>query len=90
MYPMNIRIEAEYGLAAAFQFWNLPKVVLRLDEVMTDFLYSLTDFDMNPESTANVNSIGVVTMLKAICNVQKLFLKAREVLHPKRNFLTIQ
>ena len=31
MYPMNIRIEAEYGLAAAFQFWNLPKVVSRLD-----------------------------------------------------------
>ena len=90
MYPMNITIEAEYGLAAAFQFWNLPKVVSRLDEVMTDFLYSLTDFDMNPESTANVNGIGVVTMLKAICSVQKLFLEAREVLHPKRNLLTIQ
>ena len=30
MYPMNIRIEAEYGLSAAFQFWNLPKVVLKI------------------------------------------------------------
>ena len=37
MYPMNIRIEAENGLAAAFQFWNLPKAVFRLDEIMTDF-----------------------------------------------------
>ena len=76
MYPMNIRIEAEYNLAAAFQFWNLPKVVSRLDEVMTDFLYSLTDFDMNPESTVNVNDIGIVTMLKAICNVQKTILES--------------
>ena len=38
MYPMNIKIEAENGLRAAFQFWNLPKVVSRLDEVMVDFL----------------------------------------------------
>ena len=49
MYPMNIKIEAENGLTAAFQFWNIPKVISRLDEVMVDFLYSLTDFDVNPE-----------------------------------------
>ena len=71
MYPMNIRIEAVNGLAAAFQFWNLPKVVFRLDEIMTEFLYSLADFNVNPESTANVTNIGIVTMLKAICKVQK-------------------
>ena len=92
MYPMNsnIRIEAEYGLAAAFQFWNLPKVVSRLDEVMTDFLYSLTDFDMNPESTANVNGIGVVTMLKAICSVQKTIIDSPRGIASKEEFLTIQ
>ena len=86
MYPMNIRIEAEYGLAAAFQFWNLPKAVLRLDEVMTEFLYSLTDFEMNPESTANVNCIGIVTMLKAICNVQKTILENPRGIASKEEF----
>ena len=75
MYPMNIKIEAENGLTAAFQFWNLPNVISRLDEVMVDLLYSLTDFDVNPESTANVNDIRVITMLKAICNVQKTILE---------------
>ena len=76
MYPMNIKIEAENGLTAAFQFWNIPKVISRLDEVMVDFLYSLTDFDVNPESTANVNNIGVINMLKAICNVQNTILES--------------
>ena len=26
MYPLNIRIEGENGLDAAFQFWNLPRL----------------------------------------------------------------
>ena len=43
IYPLNIRIEAENGLAAAFQFWKIPKVVIRLDEVMVEFLYSITN-----------------------------------------------
>ena len=63
-------------MTAAFQFWNLPKVISRLDEVMVDFRYSLTDFDKNPESTANINGIGVITMLKAICNVHRTILKS--------------
>ena len=33
LYPLNIRIETENGLAAAFQFWKISKVVTRLDEV---------------------------------------------------------
>ena len=41
---------------------------------MVDFLYSLTDYDRNPESTAYFNGIGVVTMLKAICDVQRTIL----------------
>ena len=86
MYPMNIKIEAENGLTAAFQFWNLPKVISRLDEVMVDFLYSLTDFDRNPESTANVNGIGVITMLKAICNVQRTILESPRGIATKEEF----
>ena len=49
MYPMYIKIEAENGLAAAFQFWKLPNVVTRLDEVMVDFFYDFKDYDRNPE-----------------------------------------
>jgi len=86
MYPMNIRIEAVNGLAAAFQFWNLPKVVFRLDEIMTEFLYSLADFNLNPESTANINNIGVVTMLKAICKVQKEILESPRGIESKDDF----
>ena len=86
MYPMNIKIEAENGLTAAFQFLNLPKVVSRLNKVMVDFLYSFTDFDVNPESTANVNSIGVITMLKAICNIQKAILESPRGIANKEEF----
>ena len=86
MYPMNIRIEAVNGLAAAFQFWNLPKVVFRLDEIMTEFLYSLADFNVNPESTANVNNIGIVTMLKAVCKVQKEILESPRGIASKEEF----
>ena len=86
MYPMNIRIEAVNGLAAAFQFWNLPKVVFRLDEIMTEFLYSLADFNVNPESTANVTNIGIVTMLKAVCKVQKEILDSPRGIASKEEF----
>ena len=86
MYPMNIRIEAVNGLAAAFQFWNLPKVVFRLDEIMTEFLYSLADFNVNPESTANVTNIGIVTMLKAVCKVQKEILESPRGIASKEEF----
>ena len=86
MYPMNIRIEAVNGLAAAFQFWNLPKVVFRLDEIMTEFLYSLADFNVNPESTANVTNIGIVTMLKAICKIQKEILESPRGIASKEEF----
>ena len=66
----------------------MPKVISRLDEVIVDFLYSLTDFDVNPESTANVNGIGVLTMLKAICNVQKTILESPRGIATKEEFLT--
>ena len=53
---------------------------------MVDFLYSLTDFDKNPESTENVNGIGVITMLKAICYVQKTILESPKVIANKEVF----
>ena len=87
MYRLNIRIEAENGLAAAFQFWNLPKVVTRLDEVMEDFLYNLTDYARNPKvATADFTSNGVITMLKAICNVQRTILTSPRGIVDKEEF----
>ena len=86
MYPMNIKIEAVNGLTAAFQFWNSPRVISRLDEVMEDFLYSLTDSDKNPESTANFTGIGVITMLKAICDVQRTILASPRGIVNKEDF----
>ena len=74
MYPMNIRIAAENGLTAPFQIWKLPKVQTRLDEVMVDILYKLKDYDKDWKNTAEIISLGAVTMLKAICNVQKAIL----------------
>ena len=86
---MNIRIEAENGLAAAFQFWKIPKVQTRLDEVMVDFLYELKDYDKDPKNTAEITSIGAVTavtMLKAICKVQKTILDSPRGIIDKEDF----
>ena len=86
MYPLNFGIEADNGLAAAFQFWNLPKVVKRLDEVMEEFLYSLTDYDRNPENTTYFTRIGVTTMLKAIYDVQRTILESPRGIVDKDEF----
>ena len=86
LYPLNIRIEAENGLAAAFQFWKIPKVVTRLDEVMVEFLYSFTDFDRNPENITHFTGIGVTTMLKAICDVQRTILASPRGIVDKDEF----
>ena len=87
MYLMNIKMEAENGLAAAFQIWKIPKVVTRLDKVMVDFLYDLKDYDRDPENTAEITSIGAVYMLKAICIVQKTMLASPRGMLNKEDFL---
>ena len=46
---------------------------------MQDFLYSLTDYDRN-------TGIGVITMLKAICNVQKTILESPRGIANKEEF----
>ena len=81
-----MRIEAENGLAAVFQFWKIPKVVTRLDEVMVEFLYSFTDFHRNPENITHFTGIGVTTMLKAICDVQRTILASPRGIVDKDEF----
>ena len=86
LYPLNIRIEADNGLPAAFQFWKIPKVVLRLDEVMDEFLINITDVDRNPENITHVTNIRVSTMLKAICDLQRTILASPRGINSKDEF----
>ena len=86
LYPLNIKIEAQNGLSAAFQFWKIPKVIMRFDEVMEEFLYNLTDFDRNPENITHVTGIGMTTMLKAICDVQRTILASPRGIVSKDEF----
>ena len=37
LYPLNVRKEAENGVLSAFQFWKLPKVWMRLNEILVEF-----------------------------------------------------
>ena len=90
LYPLNIKIEAQNGLSAAFQFWKIPKVIMRFDEVMEEFLYSLADFDRNPENITHVTGIGMTTMLKAICDVQRTILASPRGIVSKDEFWTIK
>ena len=53
---------------------------------MEDFLYSLTYYYRNPESTAYFTGIGVVTMLKAICDVQRTILASHRGIANKDDF----
>ena len=78
MYPLNIRKEAENGLFSAFQFWNLRKTRKRFDELLDDFLFRYKDFSNNPECTYDATSFGIVTIMKAIINLQKTILSCPE------------
>ena len=60
-------------MPAVFQFWKIPKVQIRLDKVLVNFLSERKDCDKDPEETVEVTSVGVGSTLQAICDVQKLF-----------------
>ena len=78
MYPLNIRKDAENGLHSAFQFWNLPKTKMRFDELLDLFIFEYKDFSNNPESTFDATNFGIVTMMKAIINLQRTILSCSE------------
>ena len=44
---------------------------MRVDEVMDVFLFEYKYFGKNPESTADVTSFGIVSIMRAIINLQK-------------------
>ena len=39
IYLFNIRKDTENGMTAAFQFWKIPKIQIRMDELLVDFLF---------------------------------------------------
>ena len=74
MCPLNIRKDAENGFKSAFQFWEKPLVQIRMDELMHDFLFEIKNYETEPEATADVTSMGAISILKAIYNVQQTIL----------------
>ena len=49
-------------------------------------LHKLRDYDKDTENTAEIISLGAVTMLKAICNVQKTILDIPKGIIDKGDF----
>ena len=78
MYPSNIRMDAENGLPSAFQFWNLAKTRKRFDELLDEFVFEYKDLSNNPEHTFDANKLSMVSMLKAIINLQRTILSLPE------------
>ena len=87
MYPLNIRMDAENGLPSAFQFWNLPKTRKRFDELLDEFVFEYKDLSNYPEHTFNANKSGIVSMLKAIINLQRTILSLPEGIYDKEDFV---
>ena len=87
MYPLNIRKDAENGLFSAFKFWNLPKTKNLFDELLEEFIFEYRDVDNNPERTYDLTKFGMVTMMKAIINLQKTILDCSEGIYNKDDFV---
>ena len=82
-----MRKEAENELSSAFQFWKLPKTKMRLDELLDDFLFEYKDFSNNPETTFDTTDFGIVTMMKAIINLQRTISSCLEGIFNHAEFL---
>ena len=87
MYPVNIRMDTENGLPSAFQFWSLPKTRKRFDELLDEFVFEYKDLSNNPEHTFNENTFGIVSMMRAIINLQKTILSCSEGIYDKECFV---
>jgi len=87
MYPLNIRKDAENGLYPAFLFWNLPNTKKRFDELLDEFIFEYKDFDNNPECTYDTTKFGIVTMMRAIINLQRTILSCSEGIYDKNGFI---
>ena len=80
-------MDAENGLPSAFQFWSLPKTRKRFDELLDEFVFEYKDLSNNPEHTFNANTFGIVSMMRAIINLQKTILSCSEGIYDKECFV---
>ena len=46
---------------------------MRLDELLDDFLFEYKDFSKDSESTLDETSFSIVSLMKAIVNLQSCF-----------------
>ena len=60
---------------------------MRFDELLDNFLIEYEDLSINAESTLDVTSFGVVTMMKAIVNLQRTILSCPERIFDHNLFL---
>ena len=55
--------------------------------MLDEFIFEYKDFDNNPELTYDLTNFGVVTMMKAIINLQKTILNCSEGIYNKDDFV---
>ena len=61
----------------------MPKTKNLFDELLDEFIFEYKDFDNNPENTYDTTKFGVVTIMKAIINLQKTILDCSEGIYNK-------
>ena len=57
------------------------------DELLDEFIFEYKDFDNNPECTYDTTKLGIVTVMKAIINLQKTILDCSEGIYNKDDFV---
>ena len=66
--------------------FGFPKAQIKLDELMVEFLFELKDYDKDQEENAQVTCHGVISMMKAFCNVQQAILMSPSGIIDKDKF----
>ena len=65
----------------------MPNTKKRFDELLDEFIFEYKDFDNNPECTYDTTKFGIVTMMKAIINLQRTILSCSEGIYDKDDFI---
>ena len=59
----------------------------RFDELLEEFVFEYKDLSNNPERTYDATNFGIVTMMKAIINLQRTLLSCMEGFYDKDCFI---
>ena len=58
-----------------------------MDELLDEFVFEYKDLSNNPERTYDATNFGIVTMMKAIINLQRTLLSCTEGIYDKDCFI---